>query len=115
MLTNTFSLNSGYGQSSLESSKNQVFYLVTYTPSGLHEHMNNLFGEWRLSITACSEQATFGHEPIYVGVCHEGARTPVTSGSSLEAMLNGEPELRERLNSVESQKDCSVMVRFRHR
>ena len=55
MLKNTFSLNSGYGQSSLESSKNQVFYLATYTPSGLHEHMNNLFGEWRLSITACSE------------------------------------------------------------
>ena len=45
MLTNTFSLNSGYGQSSLESSKNQVFYLATYTPSGLHEHMNYLVAD----------------------------------------------------------------------
>ena len=49
-----FSLNSGYGQSSLENSKNQVFYLAPYTPPGLHERMNYLIGEWRLSITVAS-------------------------------------------------------------
>ena len=45
MLKNTFSLNSDYGRSSVENSKNQVFYLVLYTPPGLHEHMNYLVAD----------------------------------------------------------------------